>query len=47
MTKNRHEVIMTIIYYSEENNGGKAYKELEELLLDRGYKLEQFEHNLR
>ena len=25
MTKNRHEVIMNIIYYSEANNGGEEY----------------------
>lgn len=46
MTKNRHKVTMTVIYYSKANNGGEAHRELDELLLSKGYKIEEFEHNI-
>lgn len=40
----KHEVILTVIYYSEVKNGNKAHEELDELLLSKGYKLINFEH---
>lgn len=46
MTKNRHKITMSIIYYSKANNGGETYWELDELLLSRGYRIEKFEHKL-
>lgn len=46
MTEKKHEINMTIIYYSKANNGGMAYRELDNLLLKRGYKIEKFQHTL-
>ena len=46
MTEKKHEINMTIIYYSKANNGGMAYRELDALLLKKGYKIENFQHTL-
>lgn len=43
---NQHKVILEVTYYSKANNGGRTYRELDALLLSKGYKMENFEHKL-
>lgn len=46
MTEKRHKITLEVIYYSTANNGAKAYRELDKLLLNSGYKIEKFEHKI-